>query len=304
MLKPSEPIYAYKDKLEYNPNMSQPDKPLTEIPINSNSFYKDPFASKMNTRQFPGTKPIQFNPNPVKPIALTKGKTNNFKLPENNKNLPDTHYDNSPKPNWWDKNGQYMKDASAGVAEAAPYLWSLNNNKFGKKYDTTTPYLTTPHLLSDRETLKDSESAYKTALYNSKQLGGPGTLAAMNNAYANKVMNDAKIREYFANQNAGILNQTDEFNIGQKNLARDLNWKSKARAEDQAFRDLSGISNVAGNVNRDNKMNYSQNLAIQTMSSLYPDYYLDIKTGQWLHKTDGTELSQDIKSGKTKPYGK
>ena len=60
----------------------------------------------------------------------------------------------------------------------------------------------------------------------------------------------------------------------------------------------------SGNVNRDNKMNYSQNLAIQTMSSLYPDYYLDIKTGQWLHKTDGTELSQDIKSGKTKPYGK
>ena len=195
----------------------------------------------------------------------------------------------TPQPNWWDKNGQYMKDASAGVAQAAPYLWSLNNNKFGKKYDTTTPYLTTPHLLSDRETLKDSESAYKTALYNSKQLGGPGTLAAMNNAYANKVMNDAKIREYFANQNAGILNQTDEFNIGQKNLARDLNMKSKARSEDQARLDMQGLSNTAANVNKDYNTNVQQENMIKYISSMYPDFTFDRRRG-WFYNSKGEEL--------------
>ena len=192
-------------------------------------------------------------------------------------------------PNFWDKNGQYMKDASAGITQAAPYLWSLNNNKFGKKYDTTTPYLTTPHLLSDRETLKDSESAYKTALYNSKQLGGPGTLAAMNNAYANKVMNDAKIREYFANQNAGILNQTDEFNIGQKNLARDLNMKSKARSEDQARLDMQGLSNTAANVNKDYNTNVQQENMIKYISSMYPDFTFDRRRG-WFYNSKGEEL--------------
>jgi hypothetical protein len=294
-LSPDNGTFSYEKEPNFNDDRQRVNNEYNSIP----NIITPETSSKIDGFYGDSNNEIK-NPKIYNTFAYRDKLADNPNIYQSNISQPDKP-PGKTEPNFWDKNGQSLQDASAGLAQSAPYLWSLHNNKFGKKYDTTTPYLITPHLLSDREAIKDNEIAYKTALYNSRQIGGPGTLGAMNNAYANKVMNDAKIRESFANQNAGILNQTDEFNVGQKNLARELNWKSKARAEDQAFRDIDGVATNMASSYKTTKENASQNMALKMMGDLYPDYRWDKKTSTWRHKIDNTELTEDVKSGKTKP---
>lgn len=134
----------------------------------------------------------------------------------------------------------------------------------GKKYDTVNYGEVTPNLVSDTSAIQDAERSYNAARVGIRDASGGNSgnyLSNLQNLQANDVMNKAKIREQFANTNAGIRNQTSMFNKGNQIQGMRDEAANKGVSTSNYYKALNGLGeNIAGQSkdirqeNMDNKM--------------------------------------------------
>ena len=117
----------------------------------------------------------------------------------------------------------------AGTAlSTAGAVYGLATNK---QQPTVKPYLTNPRYLNADEALKSERENYLMNKKDFNEISGGNSSLAMSNLIRNKskaTSDRANILENVQNANASIYNRSDEFNIGQKLNADDINRRNQA----------------------------------------------------------------------------
>lgn len=173
-------------------------------------------------------------------------------------------------PNWFQRNKDNLYQLGFGVAQNAGQLAYLGEQ--GKKYDTQQFYNYTPSLLDPSAALRDSEMQNRIVNNQLRDASGGNAGALMSNlqsAHVNAVLNNDRIRQQYANQNAQIMNQGKQYNIGNRYMTDDVNARNKGQALSNYYNTIGSVgTNVAQGL-KDNRQMGMDEKTIGMFTELY-----------------------------------
>ena len=218
--------------------------------------------------------------------------TGSYPVPGSNPNKPvitpfgTTPPINNTGPNW----GKLGTEAAIGIAgNIGPAAYLAEQ---GDKYDKQSFYNYNPNTLDPTNALRDvdqSTSALRSAIPGTT--GGSGNLA-INALLANKLQGDqtkSNIRAEYDRANAGIRNQGQQFNIGNRYRTDDINAANKGQALTNKYQALGMLGRNVAQQGRDIQTYGSQEnvdkMRMKTLEDLYSNYTFDNKSGHWIPRT-------------------
>lgn len=178
--------------------------------------------------------------------------------------------------NWSDA----LYNAGFGLAQNAGELSYLAEQ--GKRHDTQKLYDYNPALLDPTASLRYNNQQGRVAAENLKNAsnGSAGTYLSNRGALATQQMlaND-NIRQQYANQNAQIQNQGQQYNIGNKYRTDEINAQNKAVAENNYYKAIERMGINTASQLKDNKMSKTDLEHASMFREMYdnPEYtkYMD-----------------------------
>ncbi len=157
----------------------------------------------------------------------------------------------------------------------------------GKKYDKQENYTYNPQQLDPTASLRDADQASKAAAYDLADRSGGNA----GNYLTNRVqlagfssLNKDKIRREYANQNAQIMNQGQQFNIQNKYMTDQINAQNKGQALTNYYKTLGSVGTNVAQGGRDFKSTEMDNLSLQQMKDMFSNYSYDKNTNSWKFK--------------------
>ena len=168
--------------------------------------------------------PVQYDNTPLNTPASVPYKPINFvtgeglpKASVSNNKLPSEIGTPNPQPNWWDRNkgalGTLGLEATKGIANNIGNLSYLLNE--GKSYDKVTPRTITPEYINADAQINEAKQAGATGNYLLRNTfaGSPGSLlSGLPQSALQTGRAVSGIRSEVNNANAGIANQTKQYN--------------------------------------------------------------------------------------------
>ena len=177
---------------------------------------------------------------------------------------------NGDKSNWFNKNSDNLYQAGFGLAQNAGQLAYLSEQ--GKRYDTQQYHTYNPELLNDSAAMRDANEQTRRAEYNVRgaSAGNAGTYLSNRVALnAQNIENKDKIRQQYANANAGIKNRANEVNLANRYSVDDINAKNKGAALNQYYKTIGSVGTNVAQGMKDNRQMGMDNENIQLMSEFY-----------------------------------
>jgi len=177
---------------------------------------------------------------------------------------------NGDKSNWFNRNSDSLYQAGFGLAQNAGQLAYLAEQ--GKKYDTQQFYSYNPDLLNDSAAMRDANEQTRRAEYNVRgaSAGNAGTYLSNRVALnAQNIENKDRIRQQYANANAGIKNRANEVNLANKYSVDDINAKNKGAALNQYYKAIGSIGVNTAQGLKDNKNRQTDEKTIGMFTELY-----------------------------------
>jgi hypothetical protein len=127
----------------------------------------------------------------------------------------------------------------------------------GKKYDTQKYYGFTPKLLDSKAAINDVNVEGRFAEKNIKDAsaGNVGSYLSNRTGLMSKVaQGKERVRMNYDNANAGILNQSEQFNIGNRYRVDDVNAQNKGRALSNYYATLGSLGTNTAQGMKDSRM--------------------------------------------------
>ena len=177
---------------------------------------------------------------------------------------------NGDKSNWFNKNSDNLYQAGFGLAQNAGQLAYLSEQ--GKRYDKQQYHTYNPELLNDSAAMRDANEQTRRAEYNVRgaSAGNAGTYLSNRVALnAQNIMNKDRIRQQYANANAGIKNRANEVNLANRYSVDDINAKNKGAALTNYYKTVGSVGTNVAQGMKDNRQMGMDEESIQLMSEFY-----------------------------------
>lgn len=248
------------DQLGYVPN-NQIDKMRMQQAMNGKPVYTPniqessynpnvlPWDRKNDSGQGPNGKSEQYN------------NSNNYIV---NKEVPETQTD-SNNFDW----GKLGTQVGLGIANNAGSIYDLVRSN---KPEVTKFQRANASLLDPTAALRDATDQTRRAEYNVRNAssGNAGTyLSNRVGLTAQNIVNKDRIRQEYANANAGILNQNSQFNTGIANQEYVANEQNRAQTRNIKGQALANIGSNVVSQYRDNKAQQYDQTTLDNMSEFY-----------------------------------
>lgn len=189
--------------------------------------------------------------------------------------------------------GDYQNNISnlAGLASLAGPITGLATNK----PQTPVNYVSASYIpMSDKAELRANAN---TAAWNRRMLKGAsqGSSYLPNAAAISSSTReaDANTISKYANINTQGYNRAAEAKADAANKSMDATAQDRARTRDLNTKYIGDIGTGVAKLARDEKATQQDYKTLGMISSLYPNYKYNQRTGEWNHKTSGAKLSQE-----------
>ena len=173
-------------------------------------------------------------------------------------------------------NNQTKDALGYGVGAIAQNLGNLTYlGQQGKKYNTQQEYQYNPSLLSDKEALRQADTEGRVAAQNIASASGGNAGSYLSNRVAlGSGLTKAKagIMEDFANKNAQIKNQGQQFNIQNKYMVDDVNARNKGAALNNYYTALNSVGQGAAGAYKDYNTTQNERKKIGMLPQIYDVY--------------------------------
>ncbi len=171
---------------------------------------------------------------------------------------------------WFNRNKDSLYTAGHTLAQSAGQLSYLGEQ--GKKYDTQQFYNYNPSLLDSSAAMRDATEQTRRAERSVRDASGGNAANYLSNRVAlntQNILNKDRIRQQYANANAGISNQAAQYNIGNKYMTDDINAKNKGAALTNYYNTLGSVGTNVAQGMKDNRQMKTDEDTIGMFTKLY-----------------------------------
>lgn len=245
-----------------------------------NNYTIDPMYNRESVMSDLNTEPILYNTfgsNRIQSKPITSIPTNNISFPNPNLQITQpTLQKTGTELNDYKGLTQNQKNALFEAGNFGVQNFSnirdIIKQKNGKNYEKVNYGDVKANLLDPSASLRDADVQSKVNNYNLQNALGnnPGALAAgLVTGATNNYLDKARVRNQYDNQNASILNQTNQFNKQNEIRGIDATAHNKAVTEDIVRNAYNNIGQNMGKQYKDYKYNRNTNME----TSLYAEAY-------------------------------
>jgi len=194
----------------------------------------------------------------------------------NNPNAPRPSTDNTTQPNKFDWKGVGTQAAYFAANNAGNIYDLARANKIEtRKYDRAKA-----SLLNDSAAIRDANEQTRRAEYNVRGASGGNAGTYLSNRVglnAQNIINKDRIRQEYANANAGISNQVNQFNTGIANEEILANAKIRANARNTKQSAIASIGSNTANQMNDVRNTNMDKKKLDGLIKMYPSLAKDPK---------------------------